>query len=156
MAKKRRSLVQVDLPFQCSLSSDLASGREIDSVELDHRKRSSGPRKPTGSVLDRRNVRKPGVIWWYEDALTNSCARQLVPIRRSEVEGPRPRTVGMDVSCEDPGEPTELGRSTLGSRVGRRRRNIDHCRERPAERQRRATSRRCLNRPQAGVRGRRW
>ena len=60
------------------------------------------------------------------------------------------------LGCERSREPTEVGRSTLGSRVGRRRRNIGKCRERAAERQRRATSRRCLSRPRACVRGRRW
>ena len=35
-------------------------------------------------------------IWWNEDTFnTDKCARQLVAIRRSEVEGPRRRIVGL-------------------------------------------------------------
>ena len=60
-AQKRLSLVQVDLPFECSSSSRLCPRAKSIVSNLDHRKRSSGPRKPTGSVLDRRNFRNPGV-----------------------------------------------------------------------------------------------
>ena len=152
--QKRPSFVQVDLSFERSLSSDLASGREIDSVELDHRKRSSGPRKPTGSVLDRRNFLDPCHVWWNEDTFnTNKCSRQLVAIRGSEVECPRRRILGGYLGCERSREPTEVGRSAVGSRVRRRGRNIGKGRERTAERQLRATSRFCLSRPQARARG---
>ena len=78
-----RSLIQVDLSFERSSSSRRAR-REIDSVDRHHRKRSSGSSEPTSSVLDRRNFRNPGGIWWNEDTFTNKCARQLVAIRRSE------------------------------------------------------------------------
>lgn len=152
---KRPSSVQVDLPFERSSSSRLAR-REIDIVETDHRKRSGGPRKPTCSVLDRRNFRNPCSIWWNEDTFnTNKCSRQLVTIRRSEAEGPRRRVVGGYLGCERSREPTEVGSSTLSSPAGRGWWNIDSYGERTAERQLRATSRHCLRRPQACARGRR-
>ena len=78
---------------------------------------------------------------------TNKCSRQLVAIRRSEGEGPRRRVVGIYLGCERRREPTEVGRRTLSSPAGRRGRNIDNCGERTAERQLRATLRRCLSRP---------
>ena len=76
------SFVQVDLSFERSSSGPLAC-REIDSVDPHHRKRSSGPREPTCSALDRRNFRKLGSVWRDEDTVTNECARQLIAIRRS-------------------------------------------------------------------------
>ena len=151
---KRPSFVQVDLSFERS-SSSRRPRREIDSVEPHHRKRSSGSSEPASSVLDRRNFRNPRGIWWNEDAFSNKGARQLVAIRRSEREGPRSGTVGIDLSCERPGEPTEFGRSTLRSCARRRRRNMHSRGERTAERQFRATSRHCLSWSQTEARGRR-
>ena len=151
----RLSFVQVDLSFERSSSSHLAR-RKIDNGERHHRKCSSSPREPTCSVHDRRNFRKPGSIWRYEDTLTNKRTRQLVAVRRGEGEGPGRRTVGIYLSCDRSREPTEVGRSTLGSPSGRRRRNVDNVSEGPGEGQLRATLRLCLSQPQTRARGRRW
>src|SRR5688572_24848978 len=80
--RKATSLVQVDLSFERSITCRLARG-EIDGVEPHHRERSRRPRQPTGSVLDRRNLRNPGSIWWQEDTFANKGTGQLIAIGSS-------------------------------------------------------------------------
>ena len=150
-----RSLIQVDPSFEGSVSSRFAAVGKIDRVDRHHRKRARGSRESAGSVLDRRSFGPRSGIRWHENTFTQEGARQLIAVRRNEGEFPSTE-VSIDLSCYSPSESAEVGRCTLDSPPCRRGRNLDDRGVRTAERQIRAASRRCLSRPQACVRGRRW